>query len=222
MCFRLIFALALAGPLLAVETKPVVGTVQPEIRLTDGTVFTKAKIIEYSLAKDTATIADPNRIRTVPLKSLPEPLRKQLLAEAGVKPDEPHRRSDRSYPPAPPPPDKVILPTAPPTTGAPPTTVDQLTRQATTEAPGELKLYLQKAYDRVSSLTCKVREAAQVPGWQKIRVRGSASFSQWDASQRDYVWRSEKFEVVFDIVDGGSLRVDTVAFGGFAHSVDEG
>jgi hypothetical protein len=221
-------ALATAALATAAEKNSILGKVQPEIRLTDGTVFKKAKIVEFSIEKSTATIAEPTRIRTVPLDTLPPKLRDQILAEAGVKPaatarPRPHRPSGHAAIPTPPPPDKVILPEPPiatASTPAPPATaLDQLLKQANATAPDELKLYLAKTYDRIGSLTCKIRESLQVPGWQKIRVSGDASFTQWDARQGDQVWRTDKFEVEFAIVDGRSLKPSSVSFGGLSRAI---
>lgn len=216
----------------AAEKTSVVGKVQPEIRLADGTVFKKAKIVDYSVEKSTATIAEPTRIRTVPLDQLPASLRNQLLAEAGVKPvspsphpeQRPRRPRGAITPPSPPPPDKTILPEAPATSAspaAPATPLDQLIQQASAAAPDEVKFHLAKTYDRVGSLTCKIREAAQVPGWQKIRVSGEAAFTQWDARQADHVWRTDKFEVEFTIVEGRQLKPTQVSFGGITRAVGE-
>lgn len=216
---------------LAAEKNSIVGQVQPEIRLTDGTVLTKAKIIGYSVEKDhaTATLAESTHVRVVALDALPPKLRDQILTEAGVKPETPEKKSRRArpvqVPPSPPPPDKTILPDAPVSTAnsptAPATALDSLLKQAGTAAPDELKFYLTKTFDRVGSLTCKVREVAQVPGWQKIRVSGEAAFTQWDARQADHVWRTDKFEVEFAIVDGRTLKPESVSFAGIARRVGE-
>ena len=234
--FRLLLSLLATITLVSAATtaeKPaVLGKVQPEIRLTDGTVFKKAKIIEFSVEKSTATIADPTRIRVVPLDTLPPKLRQQLLTEAGIKSGDtatqPKRTGTRptrphnAVAPAPPPPaDKTILPDtpAPTATSTPPTPLDQLLQQAATAAPDELKFYLARAFDRVGSLTCKIRETIQVPGWQKIRVSGEAAFTQWDARQNDHVWRTDKFEVEFAILESRTLRPDSVSFGGLSRPV---
>ena len=104
---------------------------------------------------------------------------------------------------------------------SPATPLDQLIKQASTAAPDELKFYLIKAYERVGGLTCKIREAIQVPGWQRIRVSGEAAFTQWDARQGDHVWRTDRFEVEFAIVEGRSLQPESVSFGGIARRVGE-
>jgi hypothetical protein len=235
MC-RLLFLLLATTTLLLAATAPektaVLGKVQPEIRLTDGTIFKKAKIVDFSMEKSTATIADPTRIRVVPLDTLPPKLRHQLLSEAGIKSDDtstpPKRATTRPTrphhavaPAPPPPPDKTILPDPPAASSAltPPAPLDRLLQQAATAAPDELKFYLARAFDRVGSLTCKIRETIQVPGWQKIRVSGEAAFTQWDARQNDHVWRTDKFEVEFAILEGRTLRPDTVSFGGLSRPV---
>ena len=121
MC-RLLFLLLATTTLLLAATTPektaVLGKVQPEIRLTDGTVFKKAKIVDFSVEKSTATIADPTRIRVVPLDTLPPKLRHQLLTEAGIKSDDtstpPKRSTTRptrpahTIAPAPPPPPELM------------------------------------------------------------------------------------------------------------------
>lgn len=229
---RFLLALGLGLPVARAEEKPsVVGQVQPQIRLTDGTVLTKAKILSYSIEKDhaTATIAESTRVRIVPLDSLPPKLRDQILTEAGVKPEATEKKTRRpraaQTPPSLPPPDKTILPDAPVSTAnspaAPASALEPLLKQASAAAPDELKFYLTKAFDRVGSLTCKVREVAQVPGWQKIRVSGEAAFTQWDAKQADHVWRTEKFEVEYTIVDGRTLKAESVSFAGIARPVGQ-
>lgn len=232
--FRLLFLLLATIPLLPAATTPekntVLGKVQPEIRLTDGSVFRKAKIVDFSVEKSTATLAEPNRIRVVPLDMLPPKLRQQLFTEAGIKSADtsappkrarPTRPHGNVAPAAPPPPDKTVLSDSPAPTSAstPRPPLDQLLQQAATTAPDELKFYLARAFDRVGSLTCKIRETIQVPGWQKIRVSGEAAFTQWDARQNDHVWRTDKFEVEFAILEGRTLRPDTVSFGGLSRPV---
>jgi hypothetical protein len=213
----LLFVLALPVAAMAGQNDLVVGQLQNEIQLADGAIFKQAKIVDCSIARGTAVVSDAHRIRTVPLQDLPAPLRERLVAEA-TRPAP--RRSYRSDARPAPPPDKVIVTAAPTPSGIPATTVDDLVQRATATAPDELKFYLTKAYDRLASLTTKVHTAEQIPGWQKIRVSGDASFSQWDQFRRDYVWRTEKFEVAFDIVDGRALKLATVAFGGFSRAVE--
>ncbi len=221
------------GRARAAEEGSIIGQVQPEIRLTDGTVLTKAKIVSYSVEKEkkTATIAEPTRIRTVELEKLPVGLRDKILTEAGMKSETPitkpkgRRTRVAPTPPSPPPADKTILPevavSTPVAPGMPATVSDALLKQAGTAAADELKFYLTKAFDRAGGLTCKVREIVQVPGWQKIRVSGEASFTQWDAKQADHVWRTDKFEVEYSIVDGNRLKAETVAFAGISRPVGE-
>lgn len=197
----------------------VLGTVQPEIRLGDGRRFRNTKVLDAQLDKGSATLSDGNRIRTVPLASLPAPLREQVVAEVSRE-DRPrynvYRREVRPPPPA----DQVITPAPPVNAPVTPTITDHLIAQATAEAPAELKLHLLKQEQRVSSVTTKIRKAEQVPGWQKIRISGDASYSVWDNYRRDYVWRTEKFEVEFAIVSGVSLKLDNVSFAGISRAAD--
>jgi len=199
----------------------VIGTVQPEIRLADGRVFKNAKVLGVTLPKETATISDGTQVRVVPLNHLPPPLRDQVVAEV-TRADAPRYNIYREVRPPPPPPDQVITPTPPPAVhAATPTLTDQLIAQATREAPDELKLHLLKTGERVSSLTTKIRKAEQVQGWPKIRVSGDAAFSSWDNYRRDYVWRTEKFEVEFAIVNGGTaLKLDNISFAGISRAAD--
>lgn len=202
----------------------VIGAVQREIRLAGGRVFKDARILGVDLPKETATISDGQQVRIVALSQLPEPLREQVVAEAARR-DAPRYNLYRETRPPPPPPDRVIVPSPAPAVaiGSPPTIIDRLIAQATREAADELKLHLLKSGERVSSLTTKIRKAEQVPGWPKIRISGDAAFSQWDEGIRDYRWRSEKFEVEFGIVDGGTaIKLDRVSFGGISRAADEG
>ena len=203
----------------------VIGAVQPEIRLGDGRVFKNAKILGAELERETATLSDGKQVRVVPLSQLPNPLREQLFAEL-TRPETPRYNVYREVrPPPPAEPVQVIIPSPAPVVslGSPPTITDRLIAQATREAADELKLHLLKTGERVSSLTTKIRHAEQVPGWPKIRVSGDAAFSQWDEGIRDYRWRSEKFEVEFAIVNGGTaIKLDRVSFGGISRAADEG
>lgn len=214
----LLASVAVAEPPAPASRERVVGTVQPEIRLASGDVFKNGKVLDVSLEKGTATIADATRIRVVPLQQLPAALREQVVAEASrgdVRRYNVYRQEVRP----PPPPDRV----ATPRTAAPPvrpTTIDKLIAQATEETPDELKLYLLKMNERVSSVTTKIRKVEQVPGWQKIRASGDAAFAVWDNSRRDYLWRTEKFEVEFAIINGTTLRLDTVTFGGISRQAE--
>lgn len=212
----LLASLAAAEPPGAPPRERIIGTVQPEIRLASGAVFKNAKVLDVSLEKGTATLSDSTRIRTVPLPQLPTELREQVVAEAtlGVPRYNIYRQEVRP----PPPPDKVITPPA--TAPATPTTIDNLIAQATAATPDELKLFLLRQHERVSSVMTKIRKVEQVPGWQKIRASGDASFAVWDNSRRDYTWRTEKFEVEFAIVDGTALKLDRVMFGGISRQAE--
>lgn len=217
----LLFALTVIGVSPSVSAAPerVIGAVQPEIRLSDGTVFRNARVLRASAEKSSATISDGTTLRVVSLSALPEGLRTQVVDELG-RTRAPRYGYNVSHETRPaPPPDKVILPPAsvdtPYAPAAPATAIDQLIAQASTRAADELKLYLLKSHERsVSSLTTTVRKAEQVPGWQKIRVSGDAAYSTWDNFRRDYVWRTEKFEVEFAIVDGKAIQADRVSFAG--------
>lgn len=219
----LLASVAVAEPSTPASRERVVGTVQPEIRLENGVVFKNAKVLGVSLEKGTATISDTRRIRTVPLQQLPTPLREQAVAEA-QRGDMPRYNVYRQEVRPPPPPDRVIArPTpAPPVSAAPPAPnlMEKLIAQAAEEAPDELKLHLLRMNERVSSVTTKIRKVEQVPGWSKIRASGDASFSVWDNSRRDYLWRTEKFEVEFAIVNGTDLRLDTVTFAGISRQAE--
>lgn len=100
------------------------------------------------------------------------------------------------------------------------TTLDRLLKQAEKEAPAELQFYLIKTYERMSGFTCKVRATEQISGWQQIRVSGEAAFSWWDSHKKDFVWRSGKFEVEFDIVKAEKLKLSSVSFDGIARKAD--
>jgi hypothetical protein len=225
---RFLFGLGLTGAVALATPSPaptpsspapalrerVLGAVQPEIRLNNGTVFKNTKVLGVSVERGTATLSDSQRIRTVPLTELPSPLREHVLEEAARSADRPRYNTYREEVRATPPPDKVITPPArEPIT---PTITDRLITQATAETPDELKLHLMRTNQQVSSLTTKIRKVEQVPGWQKIRATGDAAFAVWDNSRRDYVWRTEKFEVEFAIVNGTSLKLERVTFGGIS------
>lgn len=225
--FLLALAFSASVALAATTDKPpappaparIIGAVQPEIRLSNGTVYKNTKILEVSTAKGSATLSDGTRIRTVPLSTLPEPLRERVVAEV-TRDDAPryniYRQEVRPAPP-------VEQPTSPAPPLTPPVTTtvtDKLIAQATAEAPEELKFHLRKSQPQLSSVTTRIRKVEQVPGWQKIRVSGDASVATWDNYRRDYVWRTEKFEVEFAIVAGISLKVDNVSFAGISRAAD--
>lgn len=225
-----LLSLALASLVLvasapAAETPSVVGKVQPEIRLTDGTVFKKAKIVDYSLDKATATIAEPTRIRVVPLDKLPPALRDQLLAEAGVKPATApkHPGQNRAHPTRPlPQGGGISYPAEPPVaaTNHPPPSGGSLLKQAATAAPVQLKAHLTRTYGQVGSLSTKVLETGEVPGWPKIRVSGETSFTERAPGVRASSLHREKFEIEYVIADG-VLKPTTVTVGGISRPVDD-
>ena len=224
---RLLLAFALCSTLAMAADKPstpppsILGQMQPEIRLTDGTVFKKAKIIEYSLDKATATIAEPTRIRVVALDTLPAALRERILTEAGVPPTDPRRRPIRTTRTVPS--QAGTLPTPVPetpvaTTVTPPSH-EQLLKQASTTAPTELKAYLIRKYGRVSSVSTRVVETTDVAGWPRIRVTGQISFMESAPGTRVSTPHQEKFEVEFAVTDTGTIQPDTVTFGGLSEAV---
>jgi hypothetical protein len=223
-----LFSLALAFLALvtlatAAEKTSVIGKVQPEIRLTDGTVFKKAKIVDYSLDKSTATIAEPTRIRVVALDKLPPALRDQLLTEVGVKPAVPPKNPApyRVRPTRPPPHSGGInYPTEIPvaTTKPAPQSGDSLLKQATTAAPVQLKAHLTRTYGQVGSLSTKILETGEVPGWPKIRVTGETSFTEWSPGQRASSLHQEKFEIEYVVTDG-VLKPTTVTVGGISRPI---
>ena len=205
----------------AAEKSSLLGKVQPEIRLTDGTVFKKAKIVDFSLDKSTATIAEPTRIRVVPIEKLPPALRDQLLAEAGVKPatppKTPARHSPRPY--QPPPQTGAVASTAPAPVAAPPSSSpsrDHLLQQAALNAPAQLKAHLTHAYGQVGSLATQVVETADVPGWPRIRVSGETSFTERSPGQRVSSLRQEKFEIEYSVTPAGALKPETITVGGIS------
>lgn len=220
---RLLTTVALATAALApaAEKTSILGKVQPEIRLTDGTVFKKAKIVEYSIEKSTATIAEPTRIRTVPLDTLPPKLRDQILAEAGVKTAAPRQHPTRPNvrPLRPPLPANSSAAAEAPTASSPaPLPRDQLLKQAATTAPAQLKAHLTRTYGVISNLSTQILETSEVQGWPKIRVSGETSFAEWSPGQRASSLHKEKFEVEYVVADG-VLRPETVTVGGISRPV---
>lgn len=98
--------------------------------------------------------------------------------------------------------------------------LERLLAQAEKEAPDEVQLHVIKLTGRLSGFFAKVREVEQVQGWQQIRATGEAAFAAWDNQRKDFVWRSEKFEVLWDIRDGRKLRLNSVTVGGIAQRAD--
>ncbi len=97
---------------------------------------------------------------------------------------------------------------------------DRLLALAEKEAPEEVQLHVIKLTGRLSGFFAKVREVEQVQGWQQIRATGEAAFAAWDNHRKDFVWRSEKFEVLWDIRDGRRLRLNSVSVGGLTQRAD--
>lgn len=88
--------------------------------------------------------------------------------------------------------------------------------RAREEAPAEVQLHVAKTTGRLSGFFARVREVGRVPGWPQVRARGEAAFAAWDQHRRDYVWRTESFEVLWDVDPEGGLRINTVTVGGIA------
>ncbi len=222
MLRRLPLILTTATLLMAAsaEKKSYLGQVQPEIRLTDGTLFKQARIVDYSIEKSTATIAEPTRIRVVALDTLPPALRDQLLAEAGVKPATPPKNSTRPYtrPSQPPLQTRAVSSPAAPvaTTTSAPGTREQLLQQAALNAPVQLKAHLIHAYGQLGSLATQVIETTEVPGWPRIRVSGETSFTVRSPGQRLSSLRQEKFEIEYSFTAVGALKPETITVGGIS------
>lgn len=98
--------------------------------------------------------------------------------------------------------------------------LERLLVQAEKEAPDEVQLHVIKMTGRLSGFFAKVRDVEQVQGWQQIRATGEAAFAAWDNQRKDFVWRSEKFEVLWDIRDGRKLRLNSVSIGGVSQKAD--
>ncbi|MBA4138788.1 MAG: hypothetical protein C0518_15895 [Opitutus sp.] len=92
--------------------------------------------------------------------------------------------------------------------------------QARAEAPGEVQLHVIKTTGRMSDFAAKVRTVEQVPGWPQIRAKGEAAFSAWDNHKKDFAWRSEKFEVLWDIVSARELKLNSITLGGIERKID--
>lgn len=98
--------------------------------------------------------------------------------------------------------------------------LERLLAQAEKDAPEEVQLHVIKSSGRLSGFFAKVREVDKVEGWQQIRASGEAAFAAWDNLRRDFVWRSEKFEVLWDIKDGKRLKLNAVSVGGIERKAD--
>lgn len=92
-------------------------------------------------------------------------------------------------------------------------TLDHALAQAEKEAPGEGRLHIVKTRGRLADFFAKVREVERVEGWRQVRVTGEAACAVWDRHRRDYEWRSEVFEVLWDVHDDGRLKLNAVSLG---------
>ena len=96
----------------------------------------------------------------------------------------------------------------------------RLLERARQEAPGEVQLHVIKTTGRMADFAAKVRKVERVPGWPQVRAEGEAAFSAWDNHKRDFAWRSEKFEVLWDVTDRGELKLNEVTVGGISRKAD--
>lgn len=193
-----------------------------EIILTDGTVLKEARVMSYSPQRGRVMIAEGYSLRSVELQQLPVDVRERVLSDyrAGrvrVVPEGGVVTTNRASEAVP---QKEPVP-SPAISGAVAAPVAQtLKERAAAVAADEVRFQLLESYQRLSALDCKVRSVEEVAGWSQIRVTGVAAFSMWEPFREDYVWRSGKFEVVFDVVNGDTLEADTVTFDGISHRVE--
>ncbi len=96
----------------------------------------------------------------------------------------------------------------------------RLLDRARQEAPGEVQLHIVKTTGRMADFAAKVRKVERVPGWPQVRAEGEAAYSAWDNHKRDFAWRSEKFEVLWDVSDRGDLKLNAVTLGGISRKAD--
>jgi hypothetical protein len=104
--------------------------------------------------------------------------------------------------------------------GAADNPIERLLQQAEADAPSELQFHIIRTQGRLSSFLSKVRTVEQVPGWQQIRVEGEAAYAAWDALRKDFVWHGGKFEVIYDIIDVRSLKLNSITFNGQTSRAD--
>jgi hypothetical protein len=222
----LLLSLALAfGPFARAD---LLGTTVPEITFTDGSQLKEVRLLRASASARTVTISTDRHVRNVSLDRFPERMRHQILRECSRD----HYIRERNVMPSP-----VITvrttdasgPVRPATASDTPApaaeastvpTQNDLKSQAAKLAPDELLMYLQKTYQRVSGLDCIIRTNEKIPGWQQLRVGGTASFSMWDNYRRDYTRRVARFEVEFEIINGEKLRANSVTFDGIAGRIE--
>jgi hypothetical protein len=204
-----------------VEARETLGIRVPELRLTDGSVLRDVKLMSYSASQHGVVIAVDRQLRVLPLTHLPHHLQQGVLRDY----NEERVRIVPNVVTTTVRPSSAVAPAAPRAgadpAAAPEGSLERLQQQAATEAPDELRFHLQRTNARVSSLDCKIRSVEKVPGWQRIRVSGTASYSVWNHHGRDYVWRTGKFEVEFEIAEGDRLRAANVTFDGISRRVTD-
>jgi hypothetical protein len=224
-----LIALTLLSAPSAAEAR-VLGTTVSKLQLADGAELANVRFLSCSPEKQTVAVAANRTLRTLPLAQLPLELRRQILADYDY---DRSRREANVFPTTTTHPASTlgassssVQPHAQPqppagAAASPDTPYASLERIAAEEALAELRFHLQKQFQRVTQLECKVRTAEKISGWQQIRTKGVASFSRWDKYQRDYVWQTAPFEVVFDIVDGRAVSAASVSFNGISRTVDQ-
>ena len=104
--------------------------------------------------------------------------------------------------------------------GAADNPIDRLLQQAEADAPSELQFHIIRTHGRLSSFLSKIRTVEQVQGWQQIRVEGEAAYAAWDALRKDFDWHGGKFEVIYDIIDVRSLKLNSITFNGRTSRAD--
>ncbi len=182
--------------------------------------------LSYSAETRTVNVSSGQSLSAIPLAQFPRDFQTLILADYNtdrvrVVPETVTttvRTPATASVPAPPSPAPSLtaISSAPALTGD-----DALKKEAATQAPDELRFSLQKTFSRITALDCKIRTTERPAGWQHIRVTGVASFSKWDSLKNDYVWRTGKFEVVFDVIEGNTLKISTVTFDGLSQPVDK-
>lgn len=222
----MVLVLAFAAP-FALDAR-VLGEKLPQLTLTGGRAIINVTPLSYSAETRMVNVSSGHFLSSIPLDQFPLNFQSFILADydtdrVRIVPETVTTtvRTPATAPvPTPPPPapapsPKTIFP-APTFTGD-----EALKKEAATQAPDELRFSLQKTFSRITALDCKIRTAERPAGWQHIRVTGVASFSKWNSFKNDYVWRTGKFEVVFDIIEGNALKISTVTFDGLAQPVDK-
>lgn len=219
---KTLLALGILISCIAAARADLLGSTLPELVLADGTRLQEVRLLRASTSAKTLTISSNRTLRTISLQQIPEDLRRQILLECSRDDYRRERnvlptpvttvRSTDASAPIP----RAERPASAPSEPA----LSDLRQQAAKLAPDELLMHLQKTYQRVSGLNCIIRTNEKISGWQQIRVAGTASFSMWDNYVRDYVRRTARFEVEFEIINGEQLRANSVTFNGVTGRID--